>query len=652
MKPDLLAWLACPACGGELTLQAFRAASPAADDVEEGLLLCAGCRQPYPITGGIPRLLPGALDRHPEFRREFSAQLAQASYTPPARDAIRRFDKLNHLTARAFGYEWNTYQTTSRAEDVLTFFWLTGADPRLHGRMTLPDVFSYYPSDAEVSAIDPALLAGASVLEVGCGMGKYLKVVGEHARTVIGLDLSDAVRRAHRETRDRANVHVVQGDILSPPFRPARLDFVYSVGVLHHTPDAHQAFLRSASLVKPGGRLAVWLYPVDPTPGRYAKWAHYLQDEVLRPVTCRLPPRALHAFAAGLGRLTFVRDRYAEHFRATGSRFSYRVAMAAGALAVGRHREPEIAAFLNFDWYSPQYRSYHTEPQLTSWYAEAGFEPPTILPQRVSAIGRRPAAGEGASEAAPAVAVAGVATPAAPGGPSHGVRQLFEQIGPWQSQFEVEGEKLGGPYAFTVDPRIVRLAAALPLAGKRVLELGCLEGGHSLALSRLGPSELVAVDGRAANHSRACVIKNLFALDRVRFVFDDVRQVTPERYGSFDVVVAMGVLYHLPDPHVLVANLARLADVVYMSTHYANDKHPRHSPDGELDTPWGRFRGKPYHEYGLSDPLSGLENQSFWLRQDDLLEMCRRAGFTQVEVMAQDDDPQESSSWIELLLRK
>ena len=124
-----------------------------------------------------------------------------------------------------------------------------------------------------------------------------------------------------------------------------------------------------------------------------------------------------------------------------------------------------------------------------------------MLPQRVSGIGRKPAAGEAGSEA-PAVAAPAVAAPAAPVGPTHGVRQLFEQVGPWQSQFEVEGEKLGGPYAFTVDPRIVRLAAALPLGGQRVLELGCLEGGHSLALSRLGPRELVAVDGRAANHAR------------------------------------------------------------------------------------------------------------------------------------------------------
>jgi hypothetical protein len=77
-----------------------------------------------------------------------------------------------------------------------------------------------------------------------------------------------------------------------------------------------------------------------------------------------------------------------ERYRATGSRLALRVAMAAGVVAVGRHHDPEIAVFLNFDWYSPQYRSYHTEDELRRWYGEAGFGDVRILPQHVSAIGR------------------------------------------------------------------------------------------------------------------------------------------------------------------------------------------------------------------------------------------------------------------------
>lgn len=248
-----------------------------------------------------------------------------------------------------------------------------------------------------------------------------------------------------------------------------------------------------------------------------------------------------------------------------------------------------------------------------------------------------------------------MSTAAAAGAPTssaQGARQIFEQCGPWQSRFVVDGETLGGKYDFPADPRIRRLRQEVSLEGKRVLELGCLEGGHSLALSGLGPRELVAVEGRPANYVRCCVIKNLFALDRVRFHLDDVRHVTPERYGRFDVVVAMGVLYHLPDPHVLLANLPRLADTVFLNTHYSNQKHPLNSPEADLATPWGAFRGKRYTEYGLADPLSGLEQHSFWFRRDDLLGACRLAGFSGVKVVAEDDDPAETSSWIELLLTR
>src|SRR5207245_11804764 len=117
MRPELLPFLACPGCGAALELRPFRGSGFAADEVEEGLLHCRSCGLAYPVTGSIPRLLPGALDRHPRFVREFARELGGLSRPRP--EAVRRFDRLHGLTARAFGYEWNTYQTTSREEDVL-----------------------------------------------------------------------------------------------------------------------------------------------------------------------------------------------------------------------------------------------------------------------------------------------------------------------------------------------------------------------------------------------------------------------------------------------------------------------------------------------------------------------------------------------------
>jgi SAM-dependent methyltransferase len=389
MRIDFLSFLVCPECEAELDLTPFRSVGRGGEEIEEGLLRCRGCAYPYPVTGGIPRLLPNAFGRHSRFARNFAAELAALSFQPPGSGPVQRFERLHRLTARAFGYEWNTYRTTPWEEDVVTFFWLTGADPGLYERLSLTDVFSYNATPEDARKVDESALAGTTVLDIGCGMGKYLRVVSKDAKAVIGLDLSDALLRARTVVGDRPNVHLVQGNILSPPLRPESIDFAYSVGVLHHTPDAHVAFLRSASLVKPGGRLAVWLYPMELSPNSYSDWVHWLQDAIVRPVTCRMPPRLLRVFAGILGRLTFARDRAAARYAATGSRLAYMVAKYTGAVAVGRHQDPEIAAFLNFDWYSPQYRSYHTKDELCSWYEEANFEPVTILPQRVSGVGTK-----------------------------------------------------------------------------------------------------------------------------------------------------------------------------------------------------------------------------------------------------------------------
>jgi uncharacterized protein YbaR (Trm112 family)/SAM-dependent methyltransferase len=389
MRSELLTLLVCPACRADLGLTPFRAGT-ASDEVEEGLLVCRGPAHAYPVTDGIPRLLPDAFATHRDFAHRFGAELRAAGIRPPGAAAVRRFRRLHGLTARAFGYEWNAYRTTPWEEDVTTFFWLTGADPDLYGKLPVRDIFTFYPTPADLARIDPSRLTGAAVLDVGCGMGKYLAVVAEHARLVIGLDLSNALTRARALLRDRPHVHLVQANILSPPLRAESVDFAYSVGVLHHTPDAPAAFARTASLVKPGGRLGIWVYPSELDQSPYARRVHRIQDEILRPITCRMPPRLMRAIIADpLGRLTFVRDRFALRHAATGSRLDRWVAMWAGAVAVGSHRDPEIAAFLNFDWYSPQYRSYHGEDEVRRWYEEAGFEDVRLLPQRVSAVGAK-----------------------------------------------------------------------------------------------------------------------------------------------------------------------------------------------------------------------------------------------------------------------
>jgi len=384
--------LCCPRCHGDFELTVLREER---GDIGEGLLRCAPCHRLYPITGGIPRILPNALSSAPDFCRAHAAMLAAMGFDPDHRE-IRRFERLHKKTARAFGFEWNTYQVTTPEEDIVTLAALTGFDLDFYRRVFFSDIFTYAPQEEDVRGIDASSLTGRTVIEMGCGMGKYVKAMAQHAALAVGLDLSHSLERARENTRHLPNVLLVQGNILEPPFRPGAFDYVYSVGVLHHTPDCRMAFKRSAALVAPGGRLSVWLYPTERQSGLYPRTVHFVQDRLIRPITCRVPPGWLYQLCTLLGKMTYWRDAAAVDGRIALAKF-YAV------FAVGGHTEPKIAEFLNFDWYSPQYRSYHSEDELLRWFAEEGFGNMTILPMRTSGIGIRPRSDESLPPHAPAV---------------------------------------------------------------------------------------------------------------------------------------------------------------------------------------------------------------------------------------------------------
>jgi 2-polyprenyl-3-methyl-5-hydroxy-6-metoxy-1,4-benzoquinol methylase len=77
----------------------------------------------------------------------------------------------------------------------------------------------------------------------------------------------------------------------------------------------------------------------------------------------------------------------------------------------------------------------------------------------------------------------------------------------------------------------------------RVLDLACLEGMYSLELARRG-AQVVAIEGRESNLAKARFAGRALGLD-VDFRLGDVRDLDPDRHGEFDLVLALGILYHL-----------------------------------------------------------------------------------------------------------
>ena len=139
----------------------------------------------------------------------------------------------------------------------------------------------------------------------------------ESQRDVIGIDLSTAVEKAAKLW---PHCSFVQGDIVAPPFTPESFDLVYSFGVLHHLPDPFRGLRRCYELVKPGGRLLVWVYSshggILRTGRRFARRAVRRAPLLLRPLAyaaatllflaCVMPRKAMRSRG---GRLTYYSSK-------------------------------------------------------------------------------------------------------------------------------------------------------------------------------------------------------------------------------------------------------------------------------------------------------------------------------------------------------
>ena len=118
------------------------------------------------------------------------------------------------------------------------------------------------------------------------------------------------------------------------------------------------------------------------------------------------------------------------------------------------------------------------------------------------------------------------------------------------------------------------------IAGLRVLDLACLEGMYALEFARRG-AEVVAIEGREANLEKARFAARALGLE-VDFRLGDVRELTRQDHGQFDVVLCLGILYHLDAPDVFrllerMAEVCRRALVIDTSVAARGNEERSHS---------------------------------------------------------------------------
>lgn len=107
-----------------------------------------------------------------------------------------------------------------------------------------------------------ASFAGQRMLEVGCGAGFDAFDLCRHGADYVGVDLvpENPARTAAHLAAFGYNPPVLVADAESLPFADDSFDVVFSMGVLHHTPDMAAALRHIARTLRPGGELWLFVY--------------------------------------------------------------------------------------------------------------------------------------------------------------------------------------------------------------------------------------------------------------------------------------------------------------------------------------------------------------------------------------------------------
>lgn len=221
-----------------------------------GFLLCLGCGQRYTIDEGVPQFC------HPDLNAATPAKARTASH---------------------YGYLWGRSTVTPEANELTSYHF-----NRMERALSLP------PSNG-------------LILDAGCGDGIDLaNQAGTQGAEIIGVELSEGgCRASFQRSLAFSTAHVIQADLCRLPFDDDSFDFVYSYGVLHHLPSPKEGLQELVRVLKPGARVAAYLY--KDFSDRAVGWRWLLTaTNQLRRITPYLSHRVLYLLCQAASPLVYV----------------------------------------------------------------------------------------------------------------------------------------------------------------------------------------------------------------------------------------------------------------------------------------------------------------------------------------------------------
>ena len=105
------------------------------------------------------------------------------------------------------------------------------------------------------------LPSGAVGFDMGCGSGRWARLVAPRVGELHCVDASDqALAVAREHLSEHGNCHLIHASVGDAPLTDNSMDFGYALGVLHHVPNTDDAIAACVAKLKPGAPFLVYLY--------------------------------------------------------------------------------------------------------------------------------------------------------------------------------------------------------------------------------------------------------------------------------------------------------------------------------------------------------------------------------------------------------
>jgi SAM-dependent methyltransferase len=176
--------------------------------------------------------------------------------------------------------------------------------------------------------------------------------------------------------------------------------------------------------------------------------------------------------------------------------------------------------------------------------------------------------------------------------------------------------------------QLIRDFSKKPFDQLQILDLACGEGVYAVEAALRG-AEVRALDARTERMSEGVKASERLGLANLSFEQKDIRHVTRDSHGSVDIVLLLGILYHLDqqDAVSVLKNVYELcSQFVIIDTHIAV------RGEAEIEHGGRVYKGRHFREHAEDDSeearrgrlLASIDNPtSFWFTKESLFRLLK-----------------------------